>query len=128
MSNLGGYQTITRIAKKLGGPEIFVGTLILGGYGVVRLTEAGTKFVIRKAKRAFDSKFIGLEITVNREGTDNQGLTFKPGDILTILEKDGDSLLIERQGDANSPYFVSEEFLRKISDLDRKNRGSVKSL
>ena len=39
------------------------------------------------------------------------------GDAYRILESDGESVLIEKIGDTNNPYFVSADFLRSVSDF-----------
>ena len=48
---------------------------------------------------------------------DCNGLVFKVGDNYKILNRDADSILIEKFGDDNNPYFVSAEFLKKISEF-----------
>lgn len=47
----------------------------------------------------------------------NEGLEFAEGDQFRVLEADGDSVLIEKLGDNNNPYFVSKELLHRISTL-----------
>lgn len=46
MSNLGSYQVLTSLAKKLGGPKSFVGIVGIGGYAVLRSTEGLAKKII----------------------------------------------------------------------------------
>ena len=46
----------------------------------------------------------------------NEGLEFAIGDQFRVLDMDGNSVLIEKIGDRNNPYFVSAELLHKISD------------
>jgi hypothetical protein len=53
---------------------------------------------------------------------DSDGLVFKVGDKYRILDRDGDSILIEKFGDDNNPYFVSAEFLKKISEFIPSNK------
>ena len=43
MSNLGWYQKITTAAKRVGGPKNLILLIGVGGYGILRLGEAGTK-------------------------------------------------------------------------------------
>lgn len=120
MSNLGMYQSITTWAKKLGGPKQLLITVAIGGYIVIRFGEAGVKKIIkivesnpvRKVKK--QSKIF----EVHTESKSNEGLVFKVGDKINVLEIDKDSVLIEKIGDSNNPYFVSADFLKSISDFD----------
>lgn len=54
--------------------------------------------------------------SVTAEGVSNEGLEFKIGDQFRVLEKDKDAVLIEKIGDDNNPYFVSEELFKNISN------------
>lgn len=47
MSNLGGYQTMTTMAKKCGGPGKFVFVIAVGGYVVFRTGELVSKRCIK---------------------------------------------------------------------------------
>lgn len=121
MSNLGHYQWITWASKKVGGPYRLLGIFAVGGYAVIRSIEAGGKKVykgVKKSKGKNQEKPVNdtLEYMVIREGKSNENVKFSVGDKLRILEKDGDSILIDRIGDHNSPYFVSAEFLSEISE------------
>ena len=57
---------------------------------------------------------------VKKEAKDDQGLSFVKGDRFNVLEIDDDSVLIEKIGDSENPYFVSGEFLESISDFRKK--------
>ena len=46
MGNLGAYQWVTTISKKVGGPFQLLGITALGGYVVFRGLEAGGKYVL----------------------------------------------------------------------------------
>ena len=54
--------------------------------------------------------------SVTAEGVSNDGLKFKIGDKIRVLETDKDAILIEKIGEDNNPYFVSEEMLKNISN------------
>lgn len=118
MSNLGGYQVITTFCKKVGGPLAFVLVVAGSGYAILRSVEAGGKIVYKKIKdiKAKNSSEI-KEFTVHTDGVDNQGLSFKTGDKIRVLEAVDDAILIEKVGDNNNPYFVSSDFLKTISDF-----------
>jgi hypothetical protein len=119
-SNLGQYQLMTTIAKKVGGPLNLAGLIFLAGGIVTHGVAQGGK----KVKNHFSAKFeekkqlsdAAIIYTINTEGISNEGLLFNVGDQFRVLEKDGDAALIEKLEDDNNPYFVSASFLSSISD------------
>ena len=122
MSNLGEYQWITTTAKKVGGPINLL--LLAGATGAViyKSSEVVIKQSIRivKARR---KTMLAIEATktpyeVTSVGRSNEGLDFMVGDQFRVLETDGDSVLIEKIGDNDNPYFVSAELLRRISNFE----------
>lgn len=122
MSNLGGYQRLTTIAKKVGGPTNLV--LLIAGSGAV--VYKGGEILVRKAIKnvnklyAENSSEISSQIyIVNKQGVSNENLAFELGDRFKVLEFDGDAILIEKIGDSNNPYVVSSEFLEKISNYKK---------
>lgn len=122
MSNLGWYQVITTIAKKVGGPKNLL-LLVAGGGAVLGSgATAGVVAIKNKVTDELEKKkqieASAVVYTVNKEKTSNEGLLFKLGDQFKLLEKDGDAGLIERIGDNNNPYFVSLKFLSSISDYN----------
>ena len=124
MSNLGAYQWITTLSKKVGGPFQLLGITALGGYLVFRCVEAGGKKVYKIFKNHNDNEKTvsnAPEYTVIREGKSNENIQFSVGDKFCILEKDGDSVLIDKLNDPNSPYFVSARFLNEISEYNEYN-------
>ena len=120
MSNLGGYQFITTMAKKVGGPYKLLGITAACGALIGGGTVTGSYEIKKKIKREFGNKkkagATAVVHVVQREGCSNEGLLFKVGDKFKILEVDGDVTLIEKLYDKNNPYFVSREFLSSISD------------
>lgn len=119
MSNLGAYQWMTTAAKRVGGP---VNLLILAGTTGAAIYK-GSEIVVkqclktiktRKATKLAEAKKVLYEVTLDSRS--NEGLEFVVGDKFRVLEADGDSVLIEKIGDTNNPYFVSAEILRRISD------------
>ena len=118
MSNLGLYQAMTTVAKKVGGPLALAGITALSGYAILRTGEAGVKTIVKKRKKTSKEKLYADTIfTVDTDSTDKQGLSFKKGDKFRVLEFDEDAILIELIGNDNNPYFVSGTFLKTISDF-----------
>ena len=125
MSNLGWYQTLTTVAKKVGGPRNLVGLVFGAGTIVgIPLTLGSQKLhkgiKIKKAKMNSKkaSQSLGdVLFTIFTEGVDSTGLLFKAGGQFRILERDGNAVLIELIGDKKNPYYVSAEFLAGISDF-----------
>ena len=122
MGNLGWYQLITTIAKKVGGPKQLIGMLVGGGAALGAGVVAGGAALknkvtteLEKKKKEADAAII---YEVKTEGRSNEGLLFKVGETFKVLETDGNVGLIEKIGDTNSPYYVSIEFLRTISEYE----------
>lgn len=118
MSNLGMYQSMTTLAKKLGGPGNLAVAIAVGGYVGLRSVEGFIKKGVKKIKASKHQKAIETSIlyTASKEGTSNEGLHFNIGDTFHVLEQDGNAILIEKIGDTNNPYFVAFDFLKSISD------------
>lgn len=120
MSNLGWYQILTTLAKKVGGPKQLMGLLIgsgaLLGVGAVSAGSALKKKITSEIEKKRNTEKAAVIYTVSVEGTSNEGLHFKVGDKFKVLDNDGDAGLVEVIGDSNSPYFVSIKFLSSISD------------
>lgn len=117
MGNLGAYQAMTSIAKKVGGPKVLVVFTAVGGYLILRPAEAGLTKIVRTVKlRSEPCATRGQLFRATGEGVDG-GVKLSVGDEYRVLECDGDAILIEVLGDTNNPYFVSATFLRSISDF-----------
>ena len=120
MSNLGWYQIIVEISKKVGGPKRLIALLISGGVITGGLLNSGCmklkKKIVEELNKRKSIEERAIVYTVNSEGRSNEGLEFSVGETFKILETDGDAGLIEKVDDDNSPYFVSLTFLSTISD------------
>lgn len=124
MSNLGDYQRMTILAKKVGGPKNLA--VIIAGAGVVAsvaLYKGGeiVKEKVRKKKNKEKLKETSDSIvySITVDGVSDDGLEFKIGDQFRVLETVKNAVLIEKIGDDNNPYFVSVEFLEMISNYKR---------
>ncbi|WP_367293704.1 hypothetical protein [Lactococcus lactis] len=124
MGNLGWYQLMTTVAKKVGGPKVLFGLLAVGGYAVIRTVEAGGKKVIKlvekENKDISDKKSLkSYEFTQDGEG--DNGLKFSSGDVFYIAAKDNEAVLIEKKDDENNPYFVNDNWLKSVSSYNGNN-------
>lgn len=123
MSNLGAYQIMTSVAKKVGGPVKLAAGVAVGGYVVIRTAEGVIRTGIEKVKKYKEANAIASNTsrlyTVHECSESNEGLLFNIGDTYRVLEKDGDAVLIKIIGNDDNPYFVSEELLCKISDYEK---------
>ena len=53
MGNLGMYQFITTVSKRVGGPRNFIIIVAATGYGLGKAVEFGVKFIKDKAGRNY---------------------------------------------------------------------------
>lgn len=121
MSNLGAYQWITSASKKVGGPVNLLLLVGVAGAVIGKLGEIGVKKGMAAIKPHLTSKNKADDSTekiysVTADGENNEGVKFVVGNQYRVLERDDDSVLIEKIGDGNNPYFVSAVFLRGISN------------
>lgn len=124
MSNLGLYQTMTTMAKAVGGPLNLAGCVAgggaLAGAGVTAAIILIIEKVAEKRRERRQEAETAFVYTVHKGGQSNEGLVFKVGDQFKVLFVHDDAVLIEKLGDSNNPYFVSAELLRAISDYQRE--------
>ena len=127
MSNLGGYQVFTTIAKKVGGPGRLVALIAGSGAVLGGLAVKGGEFAIKKGKKVFanykkknDQLYQNTKVKyiIKQDGESNEGLKLKAGDAFRVLESDHDVVLIELIDNEDNPYFVSKTLLEQISDYE----------
>ena len=119
MSNLGWYQVVTTMAKKVNGP-VNLGLIVLGTGAAVGIgATLGAQYVIKKVKLKDLERQKSVIYNVYKDSISKEGLSFKKNDQFKILEIDGDAGLIEKIGDDNNPYFVSLKYLASISDYEK---------
>ena len=120
MSNLGTYQLMTTLAKKVGGPKNLLLIVAATGWVVLRSGEASAKAIVNKFRNAphasSDYQHHGRIFTVKATTELVEGLILNEGSTFHVLEQDQDSALITVPGDKNNPYFVSAAKLLKISN------------
>lgn len=117
MSNLGWYQIMTTVAKKVGGPvNLFLLTLGAGG-ALYKGSEVVVKKAYKTIKNLNDKTSEVKQYKVSTRGESGKDLVLDSGDTYRVLASDGDSVLIEKIGDSNNPYFASADFLRSVSDF-----------
>jgi hypothetical protein len=108
MSNLGAYQAMATIAKKVGGPKVLAAITIVGGYVVIRPADAGAKKAVQAIKRRSEPCATKGQLFRATADGDDSGLRIRVGDEYGVLECDGEVILIEVLGDPGSPYFVPD--------------------
>ena len=130
MGNLGDYQKITTMAKAVGGPKNLLALIFLAGSAVTLGVGSIIYFIKRKKgeenssqielKRIIISKSEANKYKTLIEDESNEGVVFNVGDEFEVLAEDGDVVLIDKKNDESSPYYVSREFLEKISSYRKK--------
>ena len=120
MSNLGTYQLMTTLAKKVGGPKKLLLIVAATGWIVLRSGEASAKAIVSKFRNtphtSWDYQHFGETFAVTATTELVEGLILNEGSTFHVLERDQDSVLIAVSDDKNNPYFVSAEKLSKISN------------
>lgn len=124
MSNLGMYQRIVVLSKRLGGPLRFIFILAFGGYIVGKGVEITAKKAVELIKRHKSEKEDSLDSTktftvCKTVEIDDEGHELSRGTHFNVLERDKDAVLIKIIGDNNNPYLLSEVMLLSISDYVR---------
>jgi hypothetical protein len=120
--NLGGYQVITTVVKRLGGPSkaLFKAVGAIGyrigkqkgaDEAVAAMTVQAERIDTTDASENPSRVTATKEYLVTKSITSNDGTYFAPGDRLRVMDSDGDAVMVERIGDANSPYWISRDFL-----------------
>lgn len=118
MGNLGTYQAMTTLAKKLGGPKALLAVTAVTGYTVLRPAEAGIKRALQAIRKRYSPCIEeGAVFTASADGDDGSGFAIRQGDEYRVLERDGEAVLVEVIGHPDNPYFVSGSFLASISDF-----------
>lgn len=122
MGNLGLYQLMTTVAKRVGGPAVLLTGVALAGYATLRPVEAGAKRAGRKLVSVIKSRRAQVDtpgqIYIVHTDTDAGGdLWLKAADRYRVLEQDGDAVLIEVDGALENPYVVSAALLAEVSDF-----------
>lgn len=124
MGNLGWYQLMTTVAKKVGGPKQLLALVAAGGYVIIRGVEAGGKKVIKLVKKDNKEKSTSKVLPAYKfiiDGKDDKGLIFSSGDVFYVAARHDDVILIEKEKDDNNPYFVSVDWLMKVSSFKNNN-------
>ena len=124
MGNLGWYQLMTTVAKKVGGPKQLLALVAAGGYVIIRGVEAGGKNVIKLVKKDNKEKSPSKVLPAYKfiiDGKDDKGLVFSSGDVFYVAARHDDVILIEKEKDDNNPYFVSVDWLMKVSSFKDNN-------
>lgn len=131
MSNLGGYQTIVKVVKTLGGPRkatVIVGsTVALAGYGALRGVEAGVKVGVAASRASVERRIRpcptrGQVFEVTSNGEERGQLVLSAGNEYRVIDCDQDAVVIEVLGARDNPHVVSQAFLESISNYPTGHR------
>lgn len=116
MGNLGIYQQMTTIAKKVGGPKNLIALTLATGYAGGKMLEVVCKKVAKTARKNKKKTISENKIyMIRKESISNEGLKFNVGDHIRVCEIDDDVVLIEKIGDQNNPYYISAELLYSMT-------------
>lgn len=132
VGNLGGYQILTTVIKRLGGPTkaaVKIGSAfaaLIGGTYFWGEKNGKKKVIAEMRGQAKGVKLVtvdmgpskskpSVEYLVAKDATSSDGTSFATGDKLRVMDSDDDAVMVERIGDENSPYWVSRDFLESIS-------------
>ncbi|MCP8874912.1 hypothetical protein, partial [Latilactobacillus curvatus] len=97
MGNLGWYQLMTTVAKKVGGPKQLLALVAAGGYVIIRGVEAGGKKVRKLVKKDNKEKSTSKVLPAYKfiiDGKDDKGLIFSSGDVFYVAARHDDVILI----------------------------------
>lgn len=124
MSNLGGYQLFTTLAKKVGGPRNLI-MMIVGGTAVLTLVveHGGSRLIEevrtrRKSSRPTTSE-AGETFTVHSAFKLADDVELSAGSRFCVLEQDNDTVLVTVLDRQDNPFFASRKTLAAHSDLPR---------
>jgi len=140
MSNLGGYQVITTLIKRVGGPENAMklaaaagGLLLVAGGAAHAGMQKATPALKKKAEQLFEKwrsragsvdRLAGSVYTVTATAESDQGVSFAIGDTFRVLERDADAVLIELIGNDENPWVIFADLLAEISDFPGDPRSA----
>ena len=106
MRNLKGYQIMTTVAKKVGGPMNLVICMAVTGYAIGKLVEIPIKVLKEKSSEKV--------YTVDTFGISDNGINLYPGDKFKVLEEDTEMAFIEIVGEVYNQYFEKESNRKTI--------------
>ncbi len=119
IGNLGDYQRFTMTAKKVGGPKILLGIVsgasALAGAAITKGVSSAKHR--HKQTKSLKEKTEATYYTVETSAADNQGLLLNKGDKFRVLDRNGDIILIDITNRNDNPFYVSAEFLHKVSNF-----------
>ncbi|WP_291289072.1 hypothetical protein [Enorma sp.] len=122
MGNLGAYQAVTTLMKKVGGPVPFAVIVIGAGYIVLRPAEEGARRFARSLKKKWEKKKLFGGADINHMTADlclANGVTLNAGDEFAVLAVENDeALLMPKHGDA--AIILPVKLLCEVSDYRKQ--------
>ena len=119
MSNLGAYQALTTVAKKVGGPKNLILLTASAGAAIGITVYKGGEVLVKKGAKVIKARINNKKqaITVKQYvvksfGISNEGVKFEVGEKFNVLATDGDAILIEKIGDENNEkiYYIINSY------------------
>lgn len=127
MSNLGWYQKIVVLSKRVGGPRNLVIGVFGGGYVVLRSVEAGGKSILNRFKKFRQQSDLGeadpVFYTASVRADCGGGLILEPGDEFSEVARDAESVIISVDGKPDNPYTVSAYLLADVSSYPHERQS-----
>ncbi len=125
MGNLGGYETVTKFIKKIGGPKVFVGLLATGaavsfGFGAAlrpKIEKVKGKILKKKASEKGFNKEEPYRFTCDYELL--KGPNVSEGDGFVVLEVLDDVAIIACENDLDTPFVIGIDELKSISNFGK---------
>lgn len=122
MGNLGAYQAVTTLMKKVGGPVQLAVIVIGAGYIVLRPAEEGARRFARSLKKKWEKKKLFGGADINHMTADlclANGVTLNAGDEFAVLAVENDeALLMPKHGDAS--IILPIKLLCEVSDYRKQ--------
>ena len=116
MSNLGGYQKVVTVIKKVGGPKK-AGMLLGGAIVTAAFVSGGCGYAIGKKSRKLNDYNV-FRFIKDAEYDDE---SFVKGEKYIVLEIDGDAAIIMKSNNLKHPFVVSYEFLKKNTNISESD-------
>lgn len=117
--NLGRYQQLTTLAKKVGGPDALLGLIFAGGIATGTAASLGAKKAMASYRKKFSQSHENKqgEFTLEDDVRLPNARSLSKGDTFSIIAQDGDSVFLQIDGRDDNPHVLSLKELSEVSDV-----------